>query len=66
LNKENFSKVLKRIKGNLAAWDQDAWNIKRGCGTAYCFAGHAEVLATGHEGTLDGPTIAAYRRSNHR
>ena len=41
MNKENFKKVLDKIKKYPDSWDQGEWH----CGTSHCFAGHCQIEA---------------------
>ena len=41
MNVENFKRVLDHIKAHPETWDQKGWH----CGTAHCFAGHAEIMS---------------------
>ena len=41
MNKENFKKVLDKIKKNPDSWDQGEWHSESG--TAHCFAGHCQI-----------------------
>jgi hypothetical protein len=47
MNRPLFKKVLDHIKENPQEWNQLAWNknCKFSCGTDYCFAGNAELMA---------------------
>lgn len=47
-NVELLQKTLHYIETHPDEWLQDSWAEKTGCNTAYCFAGHAVVLA-GHK-----------------
>jgi hypothetical protein len=38
-------KVYEHIEAHPEEWMQAAWAIKSACGTAYCFAGHAVLIA---------------------
>ena len=50
MNRENFKRVLDTIKANPDSWNQKVWHTD--CGTAHCFAGHAQLLA-GHMRTSE-------------
>ena len=39
MNKENFKKVLDKIKKDPESWDQTVYH----CDTAHCFAGHCQI-----------------------
>ena len=41
MNLENFKLVLDHIEAFPESWCQDEWH----CGTAHCFAGHAQILS---------------------
>ena len=43
MNVENFKRVLDHIKAHPETWNQEKWH----CGTAHCFAGHAQIMS-GH------------------
>lgn len=46
--KKNFElmhKVLDQIEAHPETWDQENWAKKLNCGTSYCFAGNALVIA---------------------
>lgn len=43
MNRENFKRVLDTIRANPESWNQWDWHSE--CGTAHCFAGHAEILS---------------------
>lgn len=43
MNRENFKRVLDTIRANPESWNQHLWHSE--CGTAHCFAGHAEILS---------------------
>ena len=43
MNKNRFQAILDKIKANPACWHQQAWHHP--CGTAHCFAGHAQIDA---------------------
>ena len=44
-NLENIRKILDKIEANPSCWRQDKWH----CGSAHCFAGHAQLELTGVE-----------------
>ena len=47
---ENFKRVLAQIEAQPETWDQMNWHTpakESPCGTAHCFAGLAEIFATG-------------------
>ncbi len=41
-------KVLDHITEHPEEWEQDLWAMRRECGTSFCVAGHAAVMA-GHQ-----------------
>ncbi len=43
MNIENFKRVLDHIKARPETWRQSTFK----CGTAYCFAGHAQIFDQG-------------------
>lgn len=54
-NLDNIKKVLSHIEANLDQWHQGAWHSKHG----HCFAGWAEVFATGEDYKIDQTRLVA-------
>lgn len=45
MNTENLVATLNHILDRRETYDQSCWHKKTDCGTTYCFAGHAQILA---------------------
>ena len=58
MNLANYKRVLAQIEAEPETWDQWSWHKlawKSPCGTAHCFAGLAEIFATGADpAKMDG------------
>ena len=50
MNVENFKRVLGHIKAHPETWNQGEWH----CGTAHCFAGHAQIMSGKVSANSDG------------
>ena len=40
-NQERHDAIMAKIDANPSCWDQTSWH----CGTAHCYAGHAQIMA---------------------
>lgn len=45
VNAARLEQVIGVIEADLSKWDQSMWAQRNPCGTSYCLAGHAAVLA---------------------